>query len=95
VDTGPAKTRGRHTVLGSSRQMHLDRFTGVVGTTRRDRGSRKPGRFARDEGSRLNNAERHRSVRKSDRVVVLLKPGNAGGGKAPDFWYVFEADEVG
>lgn len=23
----------------------------------------------------------------SDGVIVLVKPGNAGGGKGPDFWY--------
>jgi hypothetical protein len=48
-----------------------------------------------DEGSGLNRAARQWSRRASDRVVVLLKPGNAGGGKDPDFWCVFEADEVG
>ena len=79
---------------GSSRQMHPDRSTGVMGTARRDRGSRKRGRPVRDEGSGLNGAARHRSRRESDRVVVLLKPGNAGGGKGPDFWCVFEANEV-
>ena len=26
--------------------------------------------------------------------VVLLKPGNAGGGKDPDFWCAFEDGEV-
>ena len=25
--------------------------------------------------------------------VVLLKPGNAGGGKDPDFWCAFEVGE--
>jgi len=75
--------------------MHPERSTGVVGTARRDRGTRKRGRPARDEGSGLNGAARQRSVRVSDRVIVLLKPGNAGGGKDPDFWCVFEADEVG
>jgi len=48
----------------------------------------------RDEGSGLNGAKQHRSVRESDRVVILLKPGNSGGGKGPDFWCVFEANEV-
>ena len=48
-----------------------------------------------DEGSGLNDAKWRRSARASDGVVVLLKPGNAGGGKDPDFWCVFEADEVG
>ena len=74
------------TIWESSRQTHLGRSTGVMGTARRDRGSRKRGRSACDEGSGLNGAERHRSARKSDRVVVPPKPGNAGGGKDPDFW---------
>ena len=82
------------TAWGSSRQMHLGRSTGVMGTARRDRGSRKRGRPVRDEGSGLNGAARCRSVRESDRVVVPLKPGNSGGGKGPDFWCVFEANEV-
>jgi hypothetical protein len=82
------------TIRGSSRQMHLDRSTGVVGTARRDRGSRKRGRSVADEGSGLDGAARQRSARKSDRVVVPPKPGNAGGGKDPDFWCVFEANEV-
>src|SRR5271154_2485834 len=38
------------TIWGSSRQMHLDRSTGVRGTTRRDRGSRKRGRSAQGRG---------------------------------------------
>jgi hypothetical protein len=50
--------------------------------------------FGEDEGSGLNGAARQRSRRESDRVIVPLKPGNAGGGKDPDFWYVFEANEV-
>src|ERR1700731_4796833 len=32
--------------------------------------------------------------RVSDRVVRPLKPGNAGGGKDPDFWRAFEEGEV-
>ena len=82
------------TVWGSSRQMHLDRSTGVMGTARRDRWSGKRGRPVLDEGSGLNGAFRHRSMRESDRGVVPLKPGNAGGGKVPDFWCVCDADEV-
>ncbi len=82
------------TVWGSSRYEHPNRSTGVVGTARRDRGSRKQGRSVLDEGSGLNDAVRHRFGRKSDRVVVPPKPGNAGEGKDPDFWHVFEANEV-
>jgi hypothetical protein len=82
-------------IWGSSRQTHPDWSTGVMGTARRDRGARKRGRPVLGEGSGLNGSVRHRSARDSDRVVVPSKPGNAGGGKDPDFWYVFEADEVG
>jgi hypothetical protein len=91
--TRPKRGEGS-TVWGSSRQTHPNRSTGVVGTARRDRGTRKRGRSTCDEGSGLNGAAMRRSVWKSERVVVPLKPGNAGGGKAPDFWCVFEADEV-
>ena len=74
--------------------MHPNRSIGVVGTARRDRGSRKRERPVVGEGSGLNGASGHRSMRESDRVVVPSKPGNAGGGKDPDFWCVFEANEV-
>ena len=83
------------TVLGSSRQMHLGRSAGVMDTARRDSQPGNWGRSALGGGSGLNGAARCRPVRKSDRVIVLLRPVNAGGGKAPDFWCVFEADEVG
>ncbi len=32
--------------------------------------------------------------RVSDRVIVLSRPGNAGGGKGPDFWCAFDDGEV-
>ena len=54
------------TIRGSSRQMHLDRSAGVVGTARRDRGLRKRGRPVLDEGYGRNGAARRRSVRESD-----------------------------
>ena len=56
--------------------------------------TRKRGRPVLGEGSGLNDADWHRSARESDGVMVPLKPGNSGGGKDPDFWYVFEANEV-
>ena len=46
------------------------------------------------EGSDLNVACRRRHQRESDRVIGPLKPGNAGGGKDPDFWCAFEDGEV-
>ena len=47
------------------------------------------------EGSGLNVATGGGTDRESDRVIRLLKPGNAGGGKDPDFWCAFEDGEVG
>ena len=46
------------------------------------------------EGSGLNGAVGHRLERESDWVVVLMKLGNAGGGKDPDFWCAFEEGKV-
>ena len=45
------------------------------------------------EDSGLNVAERRRLWRESDRVIRPLKPGNAGGGKDPDFQRAFEDGE--
>ena len=80
---------------GSSRREHLDRSTGVMGTASRERGLRKRGRPVLAEGSGLNGTSGCRVGRVSDRVVVPWKPGNAGGGKDPDFWCAFEANEDG
>src|SRR6201996_7428873 len=55
---------------------------------------RVTGRPILGEGSGLNDAYRRRHRWGSDRVIVLLKPGNAGGGKDPDFWCAFEDGEV-
>ena len=45
------------------------------------------------EGSGLDAVAGRRLWRVSDRVIVLLKLGNAGGGKDPDFWCAFEVAE--
>ena len=45
------------------------------------------------EGSGLNVAARRRHRWVSDRVIGLMRPGNAGGGKDPDFWCAFEVGE--
>ena len=45
------------------------------------------------EGSGLNGADRRRHRWVSDRVIVPLKPGNAGGGKDPCFRRAFEEVE--
>ena len=38
-------------------------------------------------------ASRRRPGWVSDRVAVPLRPGNAGGGKDPDFWCAFDQAE--
>jgi hypothetical protein len=45
------------------------------------------------EGSGLNVAAGRRHRWASDRVIGLLRPGNAGGGKDPDFWCAFDVGE--
>jgi hypothetical protein len=46
------------------------------------------------EGSGLDVIAGWRPWRVSDRVIVPLKLGNAGGGKDPDFWCSFEAAKL-
>ena len=45
------------------------------------------------EGSGLNVVAERRLCRVSDRVIVLLRVGNASGGKDPDFWRAFDGVE--
>jgi hypothetical protein len=78
---------------GSNRHLHPFWSTGVVGTARRKGVSGNRGRPARHEGSGLGTAFGRWCRRESDRVVVPLRPGNAGGGKDPDFWCAFDEDE--
>ncbi len=47
------------------------------------------------EARNLGVSFRRRSWRASDRVIRPLKPGNAGGGKDPDFRRAFEENEEG
>src|SRR3954471_10857204 len=70
------------------------RSAGVVGTARRkcDTGN---GGDPSDRRSRLHRRFRRWIGRGSDRGLVLLNPGTAGGGKAPDFWDAFDEGEEG
>jgi hypothetical protein len=45
------------------------------------------------EGSDLDVVVGRRLRRVSDRAIVLMRLGNASGGKGPDFWRAFEATE--
>ena len=78
---------------GSNRQTHLFRSTGVMGTACWKGESGNWGRPVMDGGCGLDGASRRQSTRESDRVVRPLRPGNAGGGKDPDFWYAFDEEE--
>ncbi len=63
---------------------------GVLDTARWEGGAGNRWRPVWHEGSGLDVANRQRCRRVSDRVIVLPRPGNAGGGKGPDFWCVPE-----
>ena len=65
---------------------------GVVVTARWNGGAGNWGRPV-SIGEKLQRRARRRIGRESDRVVVPLRPGNAGGGKGPDFWHAFEEGE--
>ena len=78
---------------GSNQQMHPFRSIGVVGTACRKGEPGNWGRPVMAEGSGLDVVAGRRLWRVSDRVIVLLRPGNAGGGKGPDFWCAFEIAE--
>ena len=71
------------------------RSAGVVDTARWKGGSGNRGRPVWHEGSGLNVALGGGVSGDSDRVIVPLRPGNAGGGKDPDFWCAFDEDEDG
>jgi hypothetical protein len=78
---------------GSNRRLHPFRSIGVVGTACREGEPGNWGRPIMGEGSGLNVADRRRHRWVSDRVIVLLRLGNASGGKDPDFWCAFEEAE--
>lgn len=78
---------------GSNRRLHLLWSIGVVGTACREGEPGNWGRPIMGEGSGLNVADRRRPRWVSDRVIVLLRLGNASGGKDPDFWCAFEEAE--
>src|SRR3954453_2551019 len=74
--------------------MHPSRSAGVVGTARR-KGDPGNGGDPSGRRSRLQRRSWRRTWRESDRGIVLLNPGNSGGGKAPDFWCAFDDGEEG
>ena len=64
-----------------------------MGTARWKGGVGNRGRPALFGGCGFNIAIGDGTGGSSDRGVGLSRPGNSGGGKAPDFWRAFEDDE--
>ena len=61
---------------------------------RGDRFETREAPAARGRGSQRElREEQTRPCGVTDRLVVLKKPGNAGGGKEPDFWRVSGRDQ--
>ena len=85
--------RGRPRGQGSNRQTHLSRSAGVLDTARWKGDAGNRGRPVRVGGRGFNIAHGGGLGRVSDRVVVPSRPGNAGGGKDPDFWCAFDDGE--
>jgi hypothetical protein len=54
---------------------------------------RETGETHRSEGSGLDVDLGRRLRWESDGDIVLMKSGNSGGGKDPDFWSAFEDGE--
>ena len=79
---------------GSNRQTHPFRSIGVMGTACRKGEPGNWGRPVAGEGSGFNVVAGRRLRRVSDRVIVLLRLGNASGGKDPDFWNACEEAEA-
>jgi hypothetical protein len=69
------------------------RSAGVMGAARRKGEAGNRGRPVLVGGRGFDIAARRWTGRESDRAVLPLNPGNAGGGKGPDFCHAFEAGE--
>ena len=54
---------------------------------------RETGETHRSEGSGLDADLGRRLGWESDGEIVPMRPGNSGGGKAPDFWNALEDGE--
>ena len=81
-----------HSVLGEGRSASVKQPPREAGAVRRGKGSSTHGRFVAQHGrpaeARGSDPQcdfRSRLRRESERPIVLMKPGNAGGGKGPWF----------
>ena len=74
--------------------MHPFRSAGVVGTAHWQGNAGYRGRPDRAGFATPNATSWWRRDRESDRSIRPLRPGNAGGGKGPDFQRALEEGEV-
>ena len=81
-----------HSALGEGRSATVDQPSRETGAVRRGSGSSTHGRYLKQHGrpaeARGSGPQRDiwaRRRRESERFIVLMKPGNAGGGKGPCF----------
>jgi hypothetical protein len=84
----PSARKGKANVVEAENNLGLVGSTGVM-TMARDKGNSQATREIR-RGGRLDDQPATRESqagpgRKTERLVVPLKPGNAGGGKGPHF----------
>jgi hypothetical protein len=94
ADADPSLARGRPCGQGRNRHAHLSDLPGYW--------TRHVGKVVRVIEGDPSESEVATSTprlggglgRGSDRVIVLSRPGNAGGGKGPDFWSAFDDGEV-
>ena len=94
MDADPPEITGKARVgWGSNRQTHPSRSTGVVGTACRKGEPGNGGGPSRAEVAPPNVVTGGGPARASDRAIVPMRPGNASGGKGPDFWCAFEGAE--
>jgi hypothetical protein len=82
VDADPPDNRGRQHGQGRNRHARV-RSTGVVSTACKQGDLGNWGRSGSGGDQIPTLSIEGRPGRKSERVIRLLKPGNAGGGKGP------------
>lgn len=85
---------GRRT-RGSNRRRHPLWSTGVVGMACEKGPLRNVGGLHRRGVAALNVGIGRRAVQESERPIVPMKPGNAGGGKGPRFWVLLKETRTG
>ena len=75
--------------------MHPSRSTGVVEMAREEGPTGNVGDPHRRGVAALDAVTGRRAMRESERPIVVVKPGNAGGAKGPRFWVLLKKARTG